>query len=205
MSRAVQLIEKNYGTHRGYVRTLLGQAEYLLGSIAPFLSLQPENVRRLAFVCLGNINRSAFAESAARLRGANTCSFGLSASTGRPAYAKALELAPRFRADLSCHQTTDIADYQHETGDLLIAMEIRHARRLVACGYPAESIILLGNWATPHRIHIHDPYSLSDEYFMSCFTIINSAVQNLIDTLKRLPSPCLLNEHKPDALHCLRD
>lgn len=191
MFKAIRLIEKNYGTHRGYVRTLLGQTEYLLGTIEPFVNLRPETVQRLVFVCLGNINRSAFAESMARLHGADTCSFGLATSTGLPAYAKAIDTATRFGIDLNAHRTTDVAHYEYKPGDLLLAMEIRQARQLAARGYPAGSIALLGHWSTPLRIHIHDPYTLSDEYFMTCFTLIHSAVRNLLDTLKQAQSPCM--------------
>jgi len=68
-------------------------------------------VDRLVFVCLGNINRSAFAEQVARSLSANTCSIGLSTTTGAPAFDKAIETAPLFGLDLSHHRATNLKDY----------------------------------------------------------------------------------------------
>ena len=108
--------------------------------------------RRVLFVCLGNINRSAFAEQAARALGVNACSIGLSTTTGVPAFHKAVETAPKFGLDLTHHRATDIKDYSLRSTDLLLVMEIRHARNLAAAGIPKESIALLGHWSSPHRI-----------------------------------------------------
>lgn len=184
------LTAANYGTFRGFVRATLAHAEFVLGRLE--LHLQPPaDTLRLVFVCLGNINRSAFAEAAARELGAKTCSIGLSTSTGAPAFRTAVELAPDFGLDLGAHKATDILDYSFEPGDLLLVMEIRHARRLVARGIPAESIALLGHWASPRRIHLHDPHTLSDAYFRTCFTLIRSAVHGVVAHMRALNSPCV--------------
>jgi protein-tyrosine phosphatase len=70
-------------------------------------------------------------------------------------------------------------------------MEVRHIKRLVAAGVPARRIALLGHWSSPHRIHLHDPYTLSDAYFQTCFTLIHSAVTRLVADLRCAQSPCL--------------
>ncbi|HSV50988.1 MAG TPA: hypothetical protein VLJ57_02645 [Burkholderiaceae bacterium] len=165
--------------------------EFVLGRLESHTRPAASQVDRLVFVCLGNINRSAFAEQVARALGANTCSIGLSTFTGAPAFHKAVETAPGFGVDLTQHRATDIKDFSVRTGDLLLAMEIRHARQLVAAGIPGESIALLGHWASPHRIHLHDPHTLSDAYFRTCFTLIHSAVHGLVDEMRATQSPCL--------------
>jgi protein-tyrosine phosphatase len=54
------------------------------------VQLQPERVRRLVFVCLGNINRSAFGHVVAAGLGVRVVSIGLSTpTTGAPAFEKA--------------------------------------------------------------------------------------------------------------------
>lgn len=191
MAKIRAMIEKNHGTSRGYIRVLLGQTEYLFGRLEPFLEIRPDRVSRLVFVCLGNINRSAFAQGVARQHGVRASSFGLSTSTGQPAFPLAIETASRFNVDLSSHVTLDVKKYQYIKGDLLLAMEVRHARRLLDAGFPPEAVKLLGNWATPHRIHIHDPHTLSREYFCTCFTLIHSAIVNLVEQLATKNSPCI--------------
>lgn len=186
------LVETNYGTVRGFARLLLGELEYLAGRLRPFTEINPAGVSRLVFVCLGNINRSAFADVVAQGCGVRVTSIGLSTTTGAPAYEKALEFAPVFGHQLDSHRATDFSDYVFQPGDLLLAMEVRHARELVRRGIPKESIALLGHWAKPHRIHIHDPHTLSDRYFPTCFAILHSGVLTLVDELRRAGSPCIL-------------
>lgn len=187
--RTLQLLETNYGTFRGFIRLVLAQWEYIAGRLEAFLHPDLNQVERLVFVCLGNINRSAFAVENARMLGVHACSIGLSTTTGAPASPNAIQHAPRWGVDLAAHVATDITDYEHKPGDLLLAMEIRHARLLVARGIPARSVALLGHWSSPHRIHLHDPHTLSDAYFRSCFTLIHSAVINLAADLSSVASP----------------
>lgn len=186
------LVETNYGTFRGFVRLVLGELEYLSGRLGSFTDVNPAKVSRLVFVCLGNINRSAFADVVARRCGVRVASIGLSTTTGAPAFEKAIEFAPLFGHQLEEHRATDFSDYVFEPGDLLLAMEVRHARELVRRGIPRESIALLGHWSKPHRIHIHDPHTLPDRYFPTCFAILHSGVLSLIDELRNAGSPCVV-------------
>lgn len=186
------LVETNYGTFRGFVRLCLGELYFIIGRLQPFTEIHPEKVSRLVFVCLGNINRSAFSDVVARSCGVRVASIGLSTTTGSPAYKKALDFAPLFGHKLDNHRATDFSDYLYQPGDLLLAMEVRHARELVRRGIPKDSIALLGHWSKPHRIHIHDPHTLSDRYFPTCFAILHSGVLALVDELRRAHSPCVL-------------
>lgn len=189
--RTLRLVDQSFGTHRGLVRSALGELEYVLGRLEPFVAPRPRDVHRLVFVCLGNINRSAFAQAVALRAGARCASFGLATSTGHPAYPLAVATAPRFGIDLHAHRTTAVEDYAGQPGDLLVTMEIRHARQLVRSGYAPERITLLGHWSSPHRVHIHDPHTLSEAYFRTCFTIIQSGVVNLLEFLRQGGSECV--------------
>lgn len=189
--RVNSILDINYGTFRGFVRLLLGEGEYLAGRLQRFTEIDLGRVNRLVFVCLGNINRSAFAEAVARAQGMRTLSIGLSTTTGALAFEKAIETAPIYGCDLRAHRATDFADYEFEPGDLLLAMEVRHARELMRRGIASESIALLGHWSKPHRVHIHDPHLLSDRYFLTCFAILQSAVLNLAAELRQAKSPCV--------------
>ena len=194
-ARLNKLIHTNYGTHRGFVRLALAQSEYLIGSIDRFCQFDPSLAERLVFVCLGNINRSCFADRVSRNQGIKSASFGLATTTGAPAYPAAIRTAKQRGINLDDHTATDRKDYVYQPGDWLFAMEIRHAQQLVALGYPADRISLLGHWAAPMRLHIHDPHTLSDEYFRTCFSILESAVGNLASALRGNGSPALTREN----------
>jgi protein-tyrosine phosphatase len=139
----------------------------------------PARARRLVFVCLGNINRSAFGAAVARDLGLPAVSIGLSTTRGAPATPEATRQARCQRIDLSAHQATPREDYVHEAGDVLLVMEVRHAHRLLEHGIPASAIAFLGLWGAPSRVHLHDPHTLSAEYFASCFALIESAVRRI--------------------------
>ena len=188
--RLHRLVETNHGTFRGWLRSAQSQTEFVLGWFDRFIEPAPHSVRRLVFVCLGNMNRSAFAAAVALRRDVKAVSIGLATFTGSPATSAAVQCADRFGVDLGNHEATDISDYDFEPGDLLLVMETRHARRLINRGIPPKSIALLGHWASPHRIHLHDPHTLSDLYFRTCFTLIHSAVNKLVDELVVARSPC---------------
>lgn len=186
------VLRTNYGTFRGWVRSFLGQLEFVSGRLNPHLKPEAIQVSRLVFVCLGNINRSAFAGAVGHAHGLNVLSIGLATTTGAPAFETAITTAEQFGIDLSTHLATDISDYPYQPGDLLLAMEVRHINQLLAHGIPEIAIAPLGNWASPHRIHLHDPHTLSDEYFRTCFSLIHSAVINLAAELRAARSPSVI-------------
>ena len=181
--KATSWLKTNHGTWRGWVRHLLAWAELRTGRVTPFLQADVRQARRLVFVCLGNINRSAFAGVVAQHLGEReVMSIGLSTTTGAPATPQALRQAQLQGFDLSAHRATDIRDYIYEDGDLLLIMELRHAHALVHHGVAAEAVLPLGLWATPQRLHLHDPHTLSSDYFGTCFTLIESAVRRLVES-----------------------
>lgn len=189
--RTLALVESNYGTFRGWVRSCLADLEFVAGRLDAFVAPDPLAVHRVVFVCLGNINRSAFAAAVAKAEGLATCSIGLSTTTGAPAFTTAISTARDMRVNLDDHAATNLADYVRQPGDLLLVMEVRHARQLIGQGVPAQSIALLGYWASPRRIHLHDPHVLSLPYFRTCFTLIQSAVANLAREFRAAQSPCV--------------
>ncbi|CAI08549.1 predicted molecular weight phosphotyrosine protein phosphatase [Aromatoleum aromaticum EbN1] len=173
------------------MRYLLGQLEGIVGARNRFRSVDPRKVGRLVFVCLGNINRSAFAHAVAAREPVDCISIGLSTTTGAPATETARMVAREFGLSLEHHAATDISDYCPRDDDLLLVMELRHAHRLVSHGIPAARIALLGHWARPIRYHIHDPDTLSEDYYRSCFAILLPAVRNLVNELELGNSPSI--------------
>lgn len=172
-------IAARYGTARGLARLALGHVQYYTGQ-AHLRPAPVEAVRRIVFVCQGNVCRSAFAEAEARARGLNAISFGLSTTKGHAADPRAVAVAHRMGVALDAHRATPRDDYTARAGDLLLAMEVRQLARIAAD--PALSALprgLLGLAARPRRPHLHDPYGLSEAYMATCLSIIRDAVFNL--------------------------
>lgn len=170
----------NYGTWRGAVRLALAHGELLTG-LSGAVPPDPAKVQRLVFVCHGNICRSAYADVRARRAGMNVASFGLSTSSGKPAWPAVSQIAATRGVDLSAHRTTRIEDYVPLPGDYLLGMETRHLRKLAAhpltAGLPRG---LLGAYGDPKVPHLHDPYKLDPAYMEVCLTRIERGVEGLV-------------------------
>lgn len=178
-------INRRFGTWRGLVRLLLAYGELATGRIERFRLRHPERVKRVVFVCQGNICRSAFAEQIARAAGLAVASVGLATTSGAAPPDSALSAARRQGVDMERHQACDWQDFDFLPGDLLLVMEIRqahHARRRLGKRTDVQ-LALLGMWCDPPVPHLHDPFSLSDAYFDSCFQRVRQAVRRLVPML----------------------
>ena len=187
MNPVRQLFSKRHGTERGYVRHCLALLEYYSGSINAFNEVDWSNVDRVVFVCLGNICRSAYAHHylATKHPQITVASLGLSTTTGVQANSLAIATAKLRDIDLMPHQTTNFSDFEVKPGDLFLTMEIRQARRIhkQLADKSDVQIGLLGSYCVPPRPHLHDPFSLSEEYFQTCFAHIEVAVDSLASKL----------------------
>jgi protein-tyrosine phosphatase len=173
------VLNSRFGTWRGAVRLALSYGEVLQGA-AGISRPDPAEVRRLVFVCHGNICRSAFADAAARDQGLRVASFGLSTDAGQHAHAPAVAVAAELGVDLSAHRTMRVEDYVPDSGDLLLAMETRQLRRLgIDARLRAVPRTLIGLYASPVVPHLHDPFGLDQDYMRTCLKRIGSAVATL--------------------------
>jgi protein-tyrosine phosphatase len=181
-----QNICDKYATERGLIRSVLAGIEGNFGRLREFQNIDFTRVDRLVFICLGNICRSPFGEFLAKQENVNTAGFGFATTTDVEAFSLAIETASEFNIDLSSHRATNIDDFVIRDNDLLLVMEVRHARRLKNI-LPKESraqIGLLGHWAQPRRLHIHDPHTHNEVYFKQCYQVIKSATTNLVKVYK---------------------
>jgi protein-tyrosine phosphatase len=178
-------VRRRFGSARGMVRLALALLELATGRLAPFRLRRPKDVRRVVFVCLGNICRSAFAQQIAIGYGLPTASLGLSTTTGAASPAEAIAAAQRQGIAIHNHRATDLRDFEILPGDLLLAMEVRHARALRRRLRRHDvQIALLGSWCSPPMPHLHDPFTLSADYFDTCFRRVRQAVDGLSRTLR---------------------
>ncbi|WP_448556516.1 arsenate reductase/protein-tyrosine-phosphatase family protein [Thalassotalea montiporae] len=182
------LFQKEYGTERGFVRHSLALFDYYFGRIEQFKRIEHSKVSRVVFVCLGNICRSAYAHHYAQAHdlGLPISSLGLFTTTGVNANDVAMLAANNRGVNMEHHLATDLKDFEVRAGDLFLVMEVRQANKLSLqlANYKNIQIGLLGNYCKPVHPHLHDPFSLSLEYFDHCFGLIENGVMNLSRELK---------------------
>jgi protein-tyrosine phosphatase len=189
LAHLLRPINRRYGTYRGLIRLWLTHLLLTFGGRTTLTGIEPRTVRRVVFVCQGNICRSPFAEVAARQVGLRASSVGLATGSNVPAFPLAVETARGFGIDLGAHRTRDIVDFRFEPGDLVLAMELRHLRpiRRALAGKPVQ-VSLLGLWKPQACPHIHDPHRLNAEYFRVCFEVIRASVEGLALYLRGAPA-----------------
>jgi len=176
IGRINRWIDDNYGSRRGFVRTIWYRLRYQLGGYQAYQQVDWDSVERLVFVCKGNICRSAYAEAVSRSLGLNAVSCGLQTIVAAPANEDAVKVARARGVDLEEHKTTPIMYLVLKKTDLLVAMEpwqIEFMKRHLA---REHGYTLLGLWLKPTRPHIQDPYGFSFEYFERCFRDIEKSV-----------------------------
>lgn len=180
-------VRRRFGTARGLARLWLSQIARARGRYRRYESVRWGEVRRLVFVCSGNICRSPYAERRARASGFPAVSVAVRGESGHPADPAARRAAAALNVPLDDHRSAAIDDVTLQPGDLLVAMEPWQAQRVAARhgGDPALQITLLGLWTAPPRPHLHDPHTLCDGYFETCFRLIDSGVAAILARLGR--------------------
>lgn len=140
-------------------------------------------VRRLVFVCKGNICRSPYAEARARLSGVDALSCGIFAAPGAPADPSAQRNALLREVDLAAHRSQRLDQVDLGPADLLVTMDKTHHR--AAAGAAARTGAQWTDAASWLRMHgglhsIADPYGRGDLDFQTAFDLIDDAVEGLI-------------------------
>jgi protein-tyrosine phosphatase len=175
-------IERRYANPRGLVRLALANSALRLGLLNRFGRVDWSRVKRLVFVCQGNICRSpiAHAMAAKLIDRYPVASIGLATTTGAPAFGTARDVAQQFSVDLTSHRATDISDFDILDGDLFLVMEYRHVTALARHLLEKDvQVALLGLWCRPPYALIYDPHKQSRVYFVTCFKRIHRAIEAL--------------------------
>ncbi|MDR2214333.1 MAG: hypothetical protein LBE59_00640 [Nevskiaceae bacterium] len=141
---------------------------------------------RLVFVCTGNICRSPYAEFIARNHGLNAISAGVNTHNGLPANDAAIAEASRRGVDMRSHRTTRWQDVPLHSGDLILALELRHAlaTRERAAQHQCR-VVLMSYFLQPRFAFISDPYGKTQREFAVAFDLIETAVGNLAARLRQ--------------------
>jgi protein-tyrosine phosphatase len=135
--------------------------------------------KRLIFVCSGNICRSPYAEAIARMRGLNAISCGTHTRTGLPADGLAVTEAARRAVDLTSHTTTRWEDIELEEGDLIIAMQLRHAWAVLPRARAHHNPVVMLSSLLAEFAPVWDPYGKPGDAYERAFDLIDAGVQRM--------------------------
>lgn len=156
-----------------------------LGLYRQYRRIDWTEVKRLVFVCSGNICRSPFAAELARSRGFEVASFGIRTQTGAPADPVAAKVAAGRGIDLSAHRSTSLEDFIARPGDLLIGMEPLHLKPIGHLAAGGAQLTLAGVWTEIGAPYLPDPYGISERCFEFVFGLIE---ESLADIGSRIPA-----------------
>jgi protein-tyrosine-phosphatase len=136
--------------------------------------------KRVAFVCRGNINRSAFAQYYLRAKhGIDSISFATMNVSDRMASAFCRRIALRdYGIDMSDHRSKSLIHYKSEWERL---EEIVVFDGLLV----AEVRALLGHDVNVHRLDVNeiaDPFGRCEWEYIECFRLIAKRIDEIIST-----------------------
>lgn len=187
-------IKNRFGSKKGLLLFTYHQMLYWLGFYRHYKNIDFSRVRRLVFVCQGNICRSPLGEAVARSLGVKTFSFGLDTRGDAPADPRAITWAETNGYALESHRTRRVENYVPEEGDLLIAMEPKHANNLKnRFSYSSTQITLAGLWLRSPMVFIQDPFNTNSKYFSLCEIRVAKASEMLASAFSRASGNTLPN------------
>jgi protein-tyrosine phosphatase len=142
------------------------------------------------FVCMGNICRSPLAMGVLRkqlemqrIDGVTVDSCGThSYHVAEPPDPRAIAVASRFGIDITDHRGRQLHKDDFQTYDLVLVMDrtnFRDAQRIAGGAHP--KLKLLRDYALGQRdTDVHDPYTGTDQDFVTTYQVLNMACKGLI-------------------------
>jgi len=149
----------------------------MFGRYRKYQHIDFKKIKRVVFICSGNICRSPLGEYIAKNLGMNAESFGLNCRGGDPADSRAIAFAKTINIDMSEHRTRNISDYNPLCTDLLIVMEPAHIIAIDQSKYRKAQLTLLLLWADKKSAYLHDPFCANNEFFIKCESSIVESVK----------------------------
>jgi protein-tyrosine phosphatase len=148
-------------------------------------------VRKIVVLCLGNINRSAYAEGLLRARlagvGAPTVISAGFIGPGRPSPPEAVALATQRGINLSSHRSQLVTREILRGADLVLVMNATQRRAVLNDhGFPhLGRVVVLGDLdpVNPGRREIRDPYDQARVVYETSFGRIERCVGMLVRTM----------------------
>lgn len=155
-------------------------------------------MKKIMFVCTGNICRSAMAEKmlmkmlieCGKEKEYLIYSSGVFAYEGQAATQKAIEAAAEKNVDLTKHRAKNVTDIDTYDMDLILCMtgahklQVRHRfPKLFDKVYTLKEYVVYDN-GDNKDIDIQDPYGFEIETYRKCINEIESCLKKLLDILR---------------------
>ncbi len=160
---------------------------YILGKYDKYKQINFNKVKRIIFLCTGNVCRSAFAEWYAKKHNTSIefMSYGTDAQEGRKPHFMASYVGKKsFNVEMLKHKTSNIRNHNFRDDDLVIGME---PSQLAAIKEEMKEngaqCTLLGLWIKKPTPLLFDPYDMGEEQFIECFNLIREAIDNIIEKI----------------------
>lgn len=156
---------------------------YRLGYLKDLRNVDFTRVRKLVFVCTGNICRSPLGEYYARHLGVEAESYGLECRGGDPVDPRVVQLAEQMGINVSDHVTKHISHYRPSSDHLVVAMEPVQIDALPAGVGAKAQVTLAPLWLEQPTIYLHDPFTANSSYFNKCATDLQSALERIVENM----------------------
>ena len=140
-------------------------------------------VRRVLFLCYGNICRSPFAEMLAtsRLPGVEVESTGFHPKSGRSSPPHLVVAAREFGVDLAQWRSQVLTPEHVDRAELILAMDLENLGRFKQqFPHALARTTLLGLFSPSNRLEIPDPYNLNYEQTRQVLQELSKAIDGLI-------------------------
>jgi protein-tyrosine-phosphatase/peptidoglycan/xylan/chitin deacetylase (PgdA/CDA1 family) len=174
-------IDRRHGSREAMVESWQTNLDHRLGRLKVSSAVDWSKVRRLVFICQGNVCRSPFAEAVAREHGIPSVSFGLKTNPGTRVNPIASRIALELGVDMTEHTSQRFDPAQLRDGDLALGMEPVHlAQARADIGAKDVQWTLIGLHLRSGKVpYIADPYGTSDAYHRRCFGMIRAGVDRV--------------------------
>jgi len=144
-------------------------------------------MKRILFVCLGNICRSPLADGIAKKIVHNN-KFDIEIDSAATAHwhegehpcADSIKVAKKNNVDISTLRARQVKRDDYHKFDFIIAMDESNREHLSSMNFP--NVYLLGDFSEYDGIDVPDPYFFegNDKKIMEVYTMVEKCVQDLI-------------------------
>lgn len=172
-------IKDRFGSKKGLLKAVIYRSIYLLGGYRKYRKVDFGRVKRLVFVCSGNICRSPFGEAVARSHGIDAVSFGLHCRDDFDADPRAIAYALQLKFSLDRHKTRNIRHYVPDGSDLIVVMEPAHLVELPEDAKEDAQVTFAALWGSRPGPYLHDPFNASAKFFTCCEDIVRQSTDTI--------------------------
>ena len=149
-----------------------------------------DQMKKIMFICTGNICRSSMAEVILRKlaeekgKEVESYSSGIFAQNGEQATQYSVEALKEIGIDLANHKATNVKDAKLDEMDLILCMTKDH-KQMILQHYPdlKEKVYTLEEYTNGIQEDVKDPWGYDIEIYRKCSRQIYQAIEKLVDKI----------------------